>query len=114
MRLQQLENELRKLTGEIERNRFGVEQMGKRLDRLVRDVDLRLTTLERRPVPQPAPTTPTAEITRSTVISLVLPLASSTETVTALAAFFRPVTLAPLMIFIPCFSKRLRACAAIS
>lgn len=61
VRLQQLENELRKLTGEIERNRFGVEQMGKRLDRLVRDVDLRLTTLERRPVPQPAPTTPTAE-----------------------------------------------------
>jgi len=60
------------------------------------------------------PTTPTAEISRSAVIVSVLPLPSSTVAVTWSAPFSTFVTLAPVRILMPCFSKRLRAMAAIS
>ena len=42
------------------------------------------------------------------------PLPSSIVAVTLSAAFSTLVTLAPVMILMPCFSKRLRARAAIS
>ena len=53
------------------------------------------------------PTTPTAEITRSTVSVCVPPLPSSMVAVTLSAFLSSLVTLAPVMIFMPCFSKRL-------
>ena len=59
------------------------------------------------------PTTPTAEITRSTVISCDLP-AASIVTVTLSAPFFTPLTAALVRIFMPCFSNALRARAEIS
>ncbi len=59
------------------------------------------------------PTMPTAEITRSTVISWLLPPASMV-TVTLSAFFFAPFTSAPVRIFMPCFSNALRAKAPIS
>ncbi|MEC7513856.1 MAG: tol-pal system protein YbgF [Pseudomonadota bacterium] len=46
IRLQQLENQLRNLTGRIEEFTFSINQFGKRLDRLVSDVDYRLQRLE--------------------------------------------------------------------
>ena len=46
IRLQQLENQLRGLTGRIEEFSFSINQFGKRLDRLVSDVDYRLQRLE--------------------------------------------------------------------
>ena len=60
------------------------------------------------------PTTPTAEITRSTLSDCVPPLPSSIVAVTPSAFFSSLVTLAPVRIFMPCFSKALRAKAAIS
>ena len=57
---------------------------------------------------------PTAEITFSTWIVSTLPLPRSTVTVAPLASTFTPVTLAPVWIFMPCFSKALRAKAEIS
>ena len=60
------------------------------------------------------PTTPTAEITRSTVIVCGLPLPSSMVAVTLSAFFSSFVTLAPVRILMPCFSKCLRAKPAIS
>ena len=56
----------------------------------------------------------TAEITRSTVSVCVPPLPSSIVAVTASAFFSSLVTLAPVKILMPCFSKLLRAKAAIS
>ena len=59
--------------------------------------------------------TPTAEMTRSTVErSAVLPLPSSMVAVTLSAFLSSLVTLAPVRILMPCFSKLLRAKAAIS
>ena len=60
------------------------------------------------------PTTPTAEITRSTVSVCVPPLPSSIVAVTPSAFLSSFVTLAPVMILMPCRSKLLRAKAAIS
>ena len=60
------------------------------------------------------PTTPTAEISRSAVIFEVPPLPSSMVAVIESAPFSTPVTLAPVRILMPIFSKRLRAKAAIS
>ena len=59
------------------------------------------------------PTTPTAEMTRSTVICCDLPSASIVAVTLSdfLSSF---VTLAPVMILMPCFSKLLRAKAWIS
>ncbi len=59
------------------------------------------------------PTMPTAEITRSTVISCVLPPASIVA-VTLSAFFFSPFTAAPVMSFIFCFSNAFLAKALIS
>ena len=59
------------------------------------------------------PTTPTAEIIRSAVISVALPSAS-TVAVTEFAPFTTLVTLALVMILRPCLSKALRANAEIS
>ena len=47
---------------------------------------------------------PTALITRSTVISWLLPPAVIVA-VTLSLPFFRPPTVAPVRIFMPCFSK---------
>ncbi len=46
LRLSQLEQELRALTGQIEEQNFRIEQLAQRLDRLVADVDDRLLRLE--------------------------------------------------------------------
>ena len=46
IQLQQLESQMRVLTGQIESVNYNVEQFGKRLDRLVSDVDFRLQSLE--------------------------------------------------------------------
>ena len=59
------------------------------------------------------PTMPTARITRSARTWADLPPASMVA-VTPLFAFFRPVTVAEVRIFIPCFSKALRAKSEIS
>jgi tol-pal system protein YbgF len=48
VRLSQLENELRRMTGKAEELEHAVGQFNARLDKLVSDVDLRLTALERR------------------------------------------------------------------
>lgn len=48
LRLSQFESELRSLTGRIEEFGFKINQVGKRLDSLVADVDLRLQNLEQR------------------------------------------------------------------
>ena len=60
------------------------------------------------------PTTPTAEMTRSTVSVCVPPLPSSMVAVTLSAFLSSLVTLAPVKILMPCFSNALRAKAAIS
>ena len=59
-------------------------------------------------------TTPTAEIMRSALRLCFTPLSSSTVQVTSLAPFSTFTTLVEVMILMPCFSKRLRAMAAIS
>ena len=46
LRLTQLETELRNLTGRIEEVSFGVDEIKSRLDKLVADVDFRLSALE--------------------------------------------------------------------
>jgi hypothetical protein len=56
---------------------------------------------------------PTAEITRSTVISWVLP-PCSTVTVTLSAPFLTPFTVALVSSFMPCFSNAFCAKALIS
>jgi tol-pal system protein YbgF len=48
LRLSQLESEMRGLTGQIEEQSFRIDRMGKRLDKLVADVDARLRNLEQR------------------------------------------------------------------
>lgn len=48
LRLSQFESELRALTGQVEQFGFKINQVGKRLDNLVADVDLRLQNLEQR------------------------------------------------------------------
>src|SRR3989304_365258 len=60
------------------------------------------------------PTTPTAEMTRSASIVCFAPWASSTVATTESFFFSTPPTFAPVIILIPCFSKRLRAKAALS
>ena len=60
------------------------------------------------------PTTPTAEMTRSTVIWLVPPFPSSMVAVTLSCFLSSFVTLAPVMILMPWRSNALRAKAAIS
>ena len=60
------------------------------------------------------PTTPTAEITRSTVSVCVAPLPSSMVAVTLSDFLSSLVTLAPVKILMPCFSNCLRANAEIS
>ena len=46
IRMQQLESELRQLTGSIEQAAFGVRQLSDRLDKLIADVDFRLRAIE--------------------------------------------------------------------
>ncbi len=60
------------------------------------------------------PTTPTAEISFSAVIVCDFPSPPSMVAVMESAPFSTFVTLAPVRILIPCFSKRLRARPAIS
>ncbi|MDJ0951386.1 MAG: tol-pal system protein YbgF [Alphaproteobacteria bacterium] len=52
LRVSQLENEIRRLTGRAEEIDFSVQQIKSRLDRLVSDVDQRLAVLEGRPPQQ--------------------------------------------------------------
>ncbi len=47
LRIQQLESQIRNLTGQLEEANFQMRQMALRLDRLVGDVDFRLQNLER-------------------------------------------------------------------
>ena len=60
-----------------------------------------------RPRPSTLPTTPTAEMTRSTVSVCVPPLPSSMVAVTPSPFLSSFVTLAPVRILMPCFSKLL-------
>ncbi|WP_421782459.1 tol-pal system protein YbgF [Kiloniella litopenaei] len=46
LRLSQVENQMRSLTGQFEEVNFRLDQLGKRLDKLVADTDLRLQNLE--------------------------------------------------------------------
>ena len=46
VRLAQLEEEIRRLTGRIEQLEFGQRALGERIDRLVQDLDQRLLVLE--------------------------------------------------------------------
>ncbi|WP_299380865.1 tol-pal system protein YbgF [uncultured Kiloniella sp.] len=46
LRLSQVENQMRGLTGQFEEVNFRLDQLGKRLDKLVADTDLRLQNLE--------------------------------------------------------------------
>ena len=46
LRLDQLENQIRSLTGSLEETAFNIDQLKQRLDKLVSDIDLRLTALE--------------------------------------------------------------------
>ena len=63
VRLDQFEEEIRALTGRVERIGFDVRQLTDRLDKLVSDVDFRLRTLEQGGVPQPdGDTAPLAEV----------------------------------------------------
>lgn len=55
VRLQQLETQIRQLTGKLEENAFNVERISGRLDKLVSDIDFRLQQLEQRGVVAPAP-----------------------------------------------------------
>jgi tol-pal system protein YbgF len=63
-RIAQLESDLRSTTGQIEEISFAVGDIRQRLDRLVNDLDFRLTALEKafaeRPPPKAAATTPAA------------------------------------------------------
>lgn len=54
LRLSRLENQLRQLNGEIERMGHDVRSFGQRLDKLVGDVDFRLTEIERQLSQRPA------------------------------------------------------------
>ncbi len=59
LRIQQLESQMRDLTGQLEEANFMMRQMSQRMDRLVSDVDFRLQNLERAsglpPGSMPAP-----------------------------------------------------------
>jgi tol-pal system protein YbgF len=46
LRMDQLENQMRSLTGSLEEVTFNIDQLKQRLDKLVSDIDLRLTALE--------------------------------------------------------------------
>src|SRR5258708_10588105 len=46
LRLDTLENQMRTLTGSLEENNYAIDQLKRRLDKLVGDVDQRLTALE--------------------------------------------------------------------
>ncbi len=65
-------------------------------------------------MPSTLPTTPTAEIIRSARIVCTRPLPSSIVAATSSAPFSTFVTLVEVRMTMPCFSKRLRASAAIS
>lgn len=54
LRLNQLESQIRSLTGQIERFDFGMRQIGDRLQALASDIDFRLTALEKGGVPSAA------------------------------------------------------------
>lgn len=54
LRLSRLENQLRQLNGQIERIAHEVRSAGQRLDKLVGDVDFRLTEIERQISQRPA------------------------------------------------------------
>jgi tol-pal system protein YbgF len=47
LRLDQLETQLRGLTGQIEEQNYTIDQLKRRLDQLVGDIDLRLTDIEK-------------------------------------------------------------------
>lgn len=54
IRLTQLENELRDMTGRIEEAQHAIRQIDKRIEKLVADVDYRLAALEKQRVSGPA------------------------------------------------------------
>ncbi len=70
-RLDQFENQIRRLTGQIEEIGFDVRQAMTRLDKLVEDVDFRLTALEqsRAAAPSPSAAAPRAAPTPGGVVA---------------------------------------------
>ncbi|MDP6708587.1 MAG: YbgF trimerization domain-containing protein, partial [Alphaproteobacteria bacterium] len=65
LRMMQLEQELRRLTGQSEESGHGARQLAKRLDQLVGDVDVRLKELERQVLELRQGTAPSADATAS-------------------------------------------------
>lgn len=70
VRIDQLEEALRTMTGQMEKTRHDIEQVTVRLNKLIADVDFRLTDIERRTQQQPGQNTagiaPPTEQTAST------------------------------------------------
>ena len=61
-RIDDLENQIRQLTGRFEEVEFNSSQTQRRMDKLVEDVDFRLTQLERAGAPQPPANGPTGSV----------------------------------------------------
>lgn len=58
VRVEQLDGELRSITGQMEQANFQVTQIGQRLDKLMTDIDFRLAALEGRGPPGAPPAPP--------------------------------------------------------
>ncbi len=67
VRFSQVEDEMRTLTGRVEEVAHGIELLGQRIDKLVADVDFRLTAIERGQATGMAPTTAFAAPAATTV-----------------------------------------------
>ena len=78
VRIGEIEEQLRQLTGDVERVGFEVRQMSTRLDKVMTDVDFRLRTLERG---APASGAAPAESGASTPVVASAPPAASTAAV---------------------------------
>ncbi|MDA1097619.1 MAG: tol-pal system protein YbgF [Proteobacteria bacterium] len=65
IRMSNLETEMRRLTGQLEEVRHGIQTMTQRLDGLIKDVDFRLTEIERRQTHGPQSTAPSGPTTVS-------------------------------------------------
>lgn len=58
VRIEQMDNDVRALTGQLEQANFQVSQIGQRLDKLMADIDYRLSALEGRSRGQADPSAP--------------------------------------------------------
>jgi tol-pal system protein YbgF len=82
MRMDRLESEMRTLTGQLEEINYAIDQLRSRLDRLVGDVDLRLTAIETgAPAASAAPkaATPTTPAARAAAAAPGAPTQSAAD-----------------------------------